>query len=109
MPSSVIIRGTPNPMEPDLAVSKIASELGVDRSSVYRYIRRGNLWAYRLGDGKQRGPFRVKRAELERFKCDRSVLPPNDRKASVAATHNPGHRAALLRLKELGAMTRTTP
>jgi excisionase family DNA binding protein len=89
--------------ERDLKIVQIACELGVDRSSVYRYVKGGSLRAYRLGDGVARGPLRVTRTDVDRFKAGRFVLPER-REAPLA--RNSGHHAALLRLVELGALKR---
>jgi excisionase family DNA binding protein len=96
-------QGAAPAVEPDLKIVQIACELAVDRSAVYRYIHDGFLRAYRLGDGRNRGPLRVKRTEVERFKAGRLILPEKGREPPLA--RSPGHHTALLRLAELGALT----
>ena|SRR5260221_2730708 len=91
------------PAERDLKIVQIACELGVDPSSVYRYVKDGFLRAYRLGDGRKRGPFRVTRTDVDEFKAGRFVLPE---RREAPLPRNPGHHAALLRLAELGALSR---
>jgi hypothetical protein len=89
--------------EPDLKIVQIACELSVDRTAVYRYIRAGLLRAYRLGDGIARGPLRVERTEVRRFKAGRAVLPEEEQEVPLVRSSD--HHKALLRLAELGALT----
>jgi len=46
-----------------LTVSEVAERLRCPRAHVYRLIERGQLPAFRLGDG--RGPIRIREDELE--------------------------------------------
>jgi excisionase family DNA binding protein len=85
-------------------VSEVAEDLGVDRATLYKHIRKGWLDAYRLGGGKARGNLRVTRAALDAYKS-RGAVRPGPYSASprpVSRSRSPAHHAALARLRELG-------
>ena len=57
-----------------LRSKEVADELGLDISTIYRYIRQGKLAAIRLSARE----FRIRRSELERFLRERETDKATD-------------------------------
>ncbi len=64
----------PETASPFLTVPEVAAELRIDRATVYRLIRRGQLPTVQIGTGPGPGQIlRVRADALERFIADREA------------------------------------
>lgn len=64
---------------PPVTVAQAAEQFGVDRDTVYTWIKAGHLASLGYpGTGARSGPIRIEQAEIDRFKdaCRRPATSP---------------------------------
>lgn len=72
---SIKVQGCPTSVRsPFLTVPEVAAELRIDRATVYRLVRRGQLPTLQIGTGRGPGQIlRIRADALERFIADRGT------------------------------------
>jgi hypothetical protein len=92
-----------------VSVRVAALSLGCDPSTVRALLRTGQLSGHKVGKGARPGGVRVHEASIRAYKRrhaiggqDPAEEPPARQEGPQG--HNPAHREAMARLRELGAL-----
>jgi hypothetical protein len=92
-----------------VSVRLAARSLGCDPSTVRALLRTGQLSGHKVGKGTRPGGVRVHEASIRAYKRRHAIggqdlgeEPPERQERPQG--HNPAHREAMARLRELGAL-----